>query len=191
MHGLVIGVTGTPGVGKTYLSKSLSMIVSNSKVIEINSIVKRYGLFSGIDELGAKIADLKRLSIRINRMLKNETHTVFITGHLVQELNINYDIILVKRLNLRELLYRLKRRKYAMAKIRENLISEALDYCGVKARSMSNEVYEIESEASLAKIKSYIVSIQSDKAAIRPITKQINHMGELAILAKEEKKIGI
>ncbi|MCL5092501.1 MAG: hypothetical protein M1364_02460 [Candidatus Marsarchaeota archaeon] len=166
-------------------------MVPGSRIIEINNVIKRYSLFSGVDELGAKIAYLNGLSLRINRMIKDETHTVFIVGHLAQELSIKYDIIVVKRLNLKELLYRLRYRKYPAAKIRENLIAEALDYCGVKAQSASNEVYEIESEASISKIKSYIRSVQACKATVKPTAKQINHMKELAALAKKEKKIGI
>lgn len=160
-------------------------------IIEINDVIKQYNLFSGVDELGAKIADLKGLSLRINRMIKNETHTIFIVGHLAQELSIKYNIIVVKRLNLKELLYRLRCRKYPASKIRENLIAEALDYCGVKAQAASNEVYEIESEASIARIKSYIMSVQAGKATVKPTAKQINHMKELAALAKKEKEIGI
>ena len=141
--------------------------------------------------MGAKIANLKRLSLKINHMLEDEAHTTFIVGHLAQELSIKYDIVVVKRLNLEELLRRLKRRKYPIAKIRENLIAEALDYCSVKARSAFSEVYEIENRASIAKIESYIKSVQAGKAAVKPNAKQISHMKELAALAKNEKKIGI
>jgi broad-specificity NMP kinase len=54
-------------------------------------------------------------------------------GHLVPEIKIKYDMIIVLRIGLKLLVERLEERGYQKEKIRENIVSESIDYCGIKS----------------------------------------------------------
>ena len=66
----VIIVSGTPGTGKTILSKKLS-IKLNLHYLDVNKIIRKYNIFEGYDKKRkTKIIDVKKL----NKALINETN---------------------------------------------------------------------------------------------------------------------
>ncbi len=60
---------------------------------------------------------------------------VILESHLLCEIPLKADIAVVLRCNPDVLERRLKKRGYPNAKIRENLLAEALDYCSLKAEA--------------------------------------------------------
>jgi adenylate kinase len=138
-------ITGTPGTGKTTISKRLSKI-EGLDYLGINDLVDKYGLFEGIDKTdNARIVRLKELEARCNQELQKLNNCV-IDGHLGCDIRLNVDIVIVFRLNPKELVLRFKKRGYDEQKINQNRLSEILDYCTIRSlRHYSpRKVFEID-----------------------------------------------
>ena len=181
----IVAITGTPGTGKSRLAKIIKKRCREAALIEINDIVKSQKLFSGRDGFGSMIVDMKRLNAAIRNRLRNERgRTVLLVGHLAPELSIRYDIAIVTRARLATLLARLKERRYPEGKIKENIISEALDYCGETIKSRCREFYEVEDAAEIKKVSNYLVGLCKGKNPKKPGTVEVDSLGELYRLIK-------
>ncbi len=184
MHHLLIAITGTPGVGKSTFSKKLASELRDSDLIEINDLVDKHELYSGKDEFGTKIVNLGKLNRILSGELGKRRKDVILVGHLAPELRMKYDIAIVLRCNLKKLSKRLEKRHYPHKKLSDNIISESLDYCGLKIAKKSKETYEIETAASQKKIIGYVNAIAHGKIVKKPGRKKINKMGELFAMIK-------
>jgi len=190
---LVIAVTGTPGTGKTTFAKSLSK-ETGIRIIEVNDIVEDKKLFTGLDENGSKIVKLDELKKEIKGLLKKqseEAKSIILVGHLLADLNLDYDITAVTRSNLKVLVGRLEERGYQKEKLRENLVSESIDYCGVQAAERSKETYEIETESDKAKLSYYIKERLAGKALEKPKLPEISKLEEMLELVYEGNTYGL
>ncbi|MGI0141845.1 MAG: AAA family ATPase [Candidatus Micrarchaeales archaeon] len=140
----VIVITGTPGVGKTTLVNGLKGKIVDSKIYNATDIVNKFKLYSGKDKFGAKIVRMKQLERKINEIVKKEDHsTIIFEGHILADIKIKGAIAIVLREHLKTIKTRLLKRGYPIEKIRENIVSEALDYCGVSAADNYHPVYEL------------------------------------------------
>ena len=102
---LVIAVTGTPATGKTTFAESLAK-VTGLKTIEVNGIVEEKKLFTGEDENGSKIVKMHELAKEIKDIIKKtpaDAKGIILVGHLLADLQLDYDIAAVTRANLKEL----------------------------------------------------------------------------------------
>jgi broad-specificity NMP kinase len=185
MKRLLIGITGSPGTGKSHLAKRLGKTLPDATILELNLIAKKKGLFLGVDSDGAKIVDLKRLSSTARNEARRNKKTTILVGHLVPELELKYDIIVVMRANLQVLEKRLSVRHYKKKKLSDNLVCEALDYCGLLCKKKAKEVYEVETEKEKRLAIEYITKVASGKKARKPKARTINKMGELLGLLKK------
>ncbi|MEM3227614.1 MAG: AAA family ATPase [Candidatus Micrarchaeaceae archaeon] len=152
MNGPIIAITGTPGVGKTRLSFLIKKKCGCAKVVEINKILLSHNAFSGVDESGAKIADMPRLNRAVAKELlrySKRSCAIVLVGHLAPELKLKYDMAIVLRSSLKKLEARLEKRGYSRKKISENLIAEGLDYCGESISKKCAEVYEVETASQI------------------------------------------
>jgi adenylate kinase len=191
MHYLLIAITGTPGVGKTTFSKKLASKLEDSDLIEINNIVDKHELYSEKDDFGTKIVNLGKLNdILIGELRKKRKHIILV-GHLAPELKLKYDIAIVLRCGLEKLSKRLEKRQYRSEKLAENIISEALDYCGLKVAGKSKETYEIETVAGQKKIFEYIIAVSQGKKTKKPDERRINKMNDLLVMVKKGNKYGL
>jgi len=192
MHRLLIAVTGTPGVGKSTFAKRLSSKLEGSHLIEINDIVNRYSLYSKKDKFGTKIVNLGQLNSILSRTLrKNRKRNVVIAGHLAPELRLRYDIAVVLRCNLEKLAKRLEGRRYAREKLAENIISESLDYCGLKIAKTAKETYEVESTDDQKGVMDYIIAVSEGRRIKKPSKRQINRLNDLLALVEKGNKYGL
>lgn len=181
----VIAITGTPGTGKSRLARIIKKRCKGAVLIEINDIVKSRRLFSGKDRFGSMIVDMKKLNAAIKDRLRSERgRMVLLVGHLAPELSIRYDIAIVTRTRLSVLLTRFKKRRYPEDKIKENIISEALDYCGETIRGKCSEFYEVESAGELKRVSDYLVGLCNGKNSKKPATVEVDSLGELYGLVK-------
>ena len=140
-----------------------------------------HNLFSRIDEMGSKVVKLKELEKKTNEGLKeqvSESHLILV-GHLVVELKLKPDITVALRLKLNELIKRLEQRGYPKEKIKENIVSESIDYCGIKAKEMCKETYEVETDQEKREMIDYIVSVASGAPRKPPEVKEISRFDEL------------
>ena len=131
---IIIVISGTPGTGKTSISKEISNII-NAKVISLNELAISENLTREYDELRdtyiineAKIK--KRLKNSIKKFKKESVNYLIIESHLADitpNKFIDYAVIL--RCAPDELYNRLELRGYKKEKIIENVQSEILGTC--------------------------------------------------------------
>lgn len=136
---MIILITGTPGVGKTTVSKILNDKL-DAHLIAINELVDKKHLYTGIDEeKGYKIVDIDALFNELDDIKKdNESNYIIVEGHLSHFYD-NSDLVIVLRANPDILRSRMKVKGWKEAKVNENIEAEALGIC-------SYEAYEIHGE---------------------------------------------
>ena len=182
---MLIAVTGTPGTGKSHFAKRLFSVLGSGTLIEINDIVERQRLFSGVDKYGTKIVKMGQLNAALKKEIKKSKRPVIVSGHLAADLDAHYDICVVTRAKLSRLTRVFKLRGYDKDKARENLFAEALDYCGVKIGKKADEVYEVETQKEKKDIILYIKARAEKRGAKKPKLKNIDKMPELLLLIEK------
>jgi len=150
----LIIVTGSVGTGKTTLSKKLAEKL-NFIYVDANKIIKKYNLSENYDKKRkTKIVDIERLNKALikeinkhKKSIKNgkiNKKGIIIDSHLSHYLSKKYvDLCIVTKCNLKELEKRLKKRKYPMRKIRENLDAEIFDICLNEAKDAGHKTIVI------------------------------------------------
>jgi adenylate kinase len=146
---MLIGLTGTPGTGKTSVSRLLEKKRS-WKVIHLNDLIKEKHLYTEIDEKrDAVIADMELIreylqetidGNELKREQGGEKDVVIIESHLAHHIA---DIVIVLRAYPLELEMRLKTRGYSEEKTKENVEAEALDVILVEAFEWCKKVFEV------------------------------------------------
>lgn len=140
----VIVITGTPASGKTTLSRMLSRRLGDSELISANDLVKDLHLYSRRSAGGEIIADMKRLGAQIaKRVRDSKASFVIVEGHLMCDMKVRGATAIVVRAHLKTLLNRMRRRGYSAKKIEDNIVSEAIDYCGVNSLANYRSVHEV------------------------------------------------
>ncbi len=189
MNGLVVAVTGTPGTGKTLFAKRLAGRMRGAKLIEINDLVGKYKLYSKLDKFGTRIVDLGKLNKRLLLELKAAKNSnVLVVGHLAPELTFRCDIAVVTRCGLVELSKRLDTRKYHNEKATENIVAEAVDYCGLKMLGKCKNTFEVETDSEKNRMIDYITALSSGKKPKKPSSRQISKINDLLKLVKSGNK---
>jgi len=175
----IIVITGTPTSGKTTISERLAGMMKGSELIKANELVKEKRLFTGYSETGEMLADMRRLKSEIeSRIRASRADMIIVEGHLLCDMKIRGATVIVIREHLKTLLKRMERRKYSRKKIENNIVTEAIDYCGVNAVENYDSVYEVLGGDDAAK---EIVMIINGKSAG---SKEIDMLGELNGLAQ-------
>lgn len=182
-------ITGTPGTGKTTLARSLSRRLGGT-LININDIVLSNKLYTGKDKLNTKIVDLGKLRKKLLDIINSSSGTLVLDSHLLSDIRIegrcNARVyVVVLRLHLRPLLKRLVARDYPDAKIRDNIVSEALGYCSSMARERYSNVIEIESGREALSIAIKELAKEHVK------TKELDYSGELLWIIRKHPKYAI
>ena len=162
----VIIATGTPGTGKTTLSKKLAKKL-NFSYLDVNETIKKYNIAEGYDKKRkTKIVDVKKLNKAlikeisiiknslnkqtINKKLSKKSNKkikegIIIDSHLSHYLPKKYvDLCIVAKCDLKVLEKRLKEKKYDKNKVRENLDAEIFDICLNEAKESRHKVIVID-----------------------------------------------
>jgi len=128
---MIVIITGTPGVGKTKISQILSKRL-NAVHLDLNKIAKEEQLTLGIDkERKSLIADLNRLSERVQDLIKKSSRDIIIEGHYASDVvpqNLA-SYVFVLRKDPDALVTSLKRKGFRGQKISENVAAEILGVC--------------------------------------------------------------
>ena len=153
----VIVVTGTPGTGKTTLSKSLAQRL-NFLYLDANKFILKNKLSQGYDKKRkTKIVDVGKLNkalineislLKINK--KNKISSgIIIDSHLSHYLPKKYvDLCIVTKCSIKELNKRLKKKKFHTEKIKENIEAEIFDICYNEALQRKHDILVVDTSAS-------------------------------------------
>jgi|GEM_PF-210787 adenylate kinase len=126
----IIVVTGTPGTGKTEISRILSERLG-CRHIELSKLSRERGFISGYDdERGTWIVNLEKIR-RYIKDLSSEPNSPYIVldGHIAHLVSPKAEtkLMFVLRCRPDELERRLRERGYPDKKVNENVLSELLD----------------------------------------------------------------
>ena len=192
MRKLVVAITGTPGTGKSTFAKRLERKLDSCSIIEVNDVVEKDRLYSSKDRFGSKIVDIDGLEQAMKTEIKrSNARVVLVVGHLASDLNLHCDVTIVLRAKLKTLVKRFEMRDYPEGKIRENLVAEATDYCGIISRERCARTYEVETAADKKKIMVYISEISRINKSREPSKKVIERMDELLGLIENGNRFGL
>lgn len=137
---MIIGITGTPGTGKTSITKYLEK-QPGLQVIHLNEIIKEEKLYSEKDEeRDCVVADMELVYSRVLELADSSCHATIVDSHLSHHIA---DIVIVLRTSPEILGDRLKKRNYSDAKIKENLEAEALDIILAESVEWCEKVFEV------------------------------------------------
>lgn len=141
---MIIVVSGTPGTGKTKLSKDIAKAL-NYKYLDVKKLVEDQKLSSGYDrKRKCKIVDTKKLNKAIIKMIENNKHLV-IDSHLSHYLPSEYvDRCIITTCGIDVLKKRLEKRDYSDGKIEENLEAEIFETCLSEAQDAGHKVLTID-----------------------------------------------
>lgn len=137
---MMIAITGTPGTGKTSISKELR--TRGHDVIDLNEYLRNKDMLEERDEgRDTFCVDIDSLDIALEEFRNGKE--VFIEGHISH--NVRCDAIIVIRCEPGILFERLEERKYSFEKIMENVQAEVLDVILCEASESEVPVYELNS----------------------------------------------
>ncbi len=138
---MYIAITGTPGTGKSTLTRQLQD--SGKETISVFRYSKEQGFIIRYDEeMDSYEVDIQALDNHLKNRHGGED-IVFISGHLSHLLSVP-DMVIVLRCNPNIIRQRLEERGYPESKIRENMEAEAVDVILVESLDNHDAVFEIE-----------------------------------------------
>ena len=157
----VIVITGTPGVGKTTISKALATKL-NALHLSVGDLVKAENLFLGVDvERQTLIADLKKLTERIKSIIFSSSQDIIVDGHYASDVTprnlVSYAFVL--RRDPDDLKIKLKEKGFKELKILENVTSELLDVCLINTVKNYGTKLVNEIDVSLLTIEGVITEV--------------------------------
>lgn len=158
MDNVTVFISGTPGTGKTTISKALFeklklKNIYDCKLVTVNDFVNQDSdlVLDFNEEKDYKEINLKSLDADFNEERNlfldsslSEPKFLIFEGHLTHFCS-NPDKVIILRLNPDILEERLSERNYKKSKVYENLESEALDVCGYESfQHHPKNTYEID-----------------------------------------------
>jgi adenylate kinase len=139
-------VAGTPGVGKSTVSRLLAERIGGTYV-DLSELVVREGLYDYYDpETNSYVINEERVSARV-RELCESGRGVVISTHYPEVLDSEVvDVVVVLRLDPRELIARLRSRGWSDKKVAENVMAEVLSVVlsNAVARFGTGKVVEVD-----------------------------------------------
>ena len=148
---MVICISGTPGTGKSTLTKILAKELSY-KNINVNLLIKKHHLYDFYDRhLKEYVVDTKKLNKFLKELIK-KNRKIIIDSHLSHYLpSRQVDLCVITKCSLKKLNQRLKNRKYSLKKVRENLDSEIFDVCLNEAKERKHNIFVINTTRGISK----------------------------------------
>ncbi|KAL6122859.1 hypothetical protein NUSPORA_00120 [Nucleospora cyclopteri] len=123
-------ITGTPGVGKSYLAKKISEKY-NIEHIDISSLIKSKRLYEKYDEkYDTYEFDDEYVAVFLNDYCREKNSFIIDTHSPSVAMDIKFDYIFHIKCDWEVLRRRLKNRKYSELKIEENIDVESFDEIG-------------------------------------------------------------
>ena len=128
-RGLVV-VTGTPGTGKTTISKKLAKEIQ-ADYLSLNRFVISKKLQAGFDRgRQTGIVDLRRTRVHLRRLLTERAGSTIVDTHIADAVPREMTMkVIVLRCRPEVLEARLRKKGWREGKIRENVLAEIIDSC--------------------------------------------------------------
>jgi len=127
----ILVITGTPGVGKTTISRTLAAKLG-ALHLDIATLVKREQMASGYDKKRQTlIADTDKLAKKVQQTVSKTSETIIVDGHYATDVVPWKQVakVFVLRCHPVELRRRMEERDFQGSKVKENLAAEILDVC--------------------------------------------------------------
>ncbi len=140
-----VAISGTPGCGKSRLSKILAKKL-DFNLLELNKAIKKYKLYSGYDKKRKTyIADMRKVSNFVRKETKQGNW--LIDSHLSHYLSPKIiDKVIVLRCNPGVLERRLKKKHWNKSKIQDNVEAEMIGLISYEAKELHKKVLETNSK---------------------------------------------
>ncbi|AHL22639.1 adenylate kinase family protein [Thermococcus nautili] len=134
---MIIAVTGTPGAGKTTVSKLLAQKLGYEYVS-----LRDYAMEKGIGEMKGDELEVEVDELAYNFERDFKGRNVVVDGHLSHFLNA--DLVVVLRAHPKLIGERLTKRGYSREKVGENVEAELVDVILVEALEENENVVEVD-----------------------------------------------
>lgn len=180
-----IVITGTPGVGKSTISKIIAQRLPGIH-IDCGRIALNGGMTLEYDEKNkTHTIDEKLLSRRLKEIITKHNSHIILEGHFIPRISgFKPERVFVLRCHPRKIIDRLEERNYSKRKIAENVASEILDFCLKDAIKVfgRTKIFEIDNSKNRPNLMaSMILSTLEGK-----IQKKSKHIDWISTLEKEE-----
>jgi adenylate kinase len=141
---MIIAVSGTPGTGKTKLSKRLAKELKY-KYLDVKKLIAEKKLSSGYDrKRKCQVVDTRKLNSALIKIIKENPNLV-IDSHLSHYLPKDYvHRCIITTCGIEELKKRLEQRDYSDEKIGENLEAEIFETCLTEAEEAGHKVMAVD-----------------------------------------------
>lgn len=141
---MIIIFSGTPGTGKTTVSKALAKKIRYT-YLDVSQLIKKNKIADSYDKKRkCYVVDIKKINNLLIKKIK-ENKNLIIDSHLSHYLPKKYvDFCIITKSNIKELKKRLNKRKYSKPKVRENLDAEIFDICLNEARELGHNILLID-----------------------------------------------
>ena len=156
----MIIITGTPGTGKTTISKALAKEI-HADYLSLTRFVTAKGLYSAIDrERKTRIVDIERTRKSLRKLIP-KGRMIIVDTHVADSIpRERTRKVIVLRCHPKVLDSRLRKKGWSGKKVRENVLAEILDACYMiavsyygakKVRQLDTSTRRLEKCVALAK----------------------------------------
>ncbi|MEM4663111.1 MAG: AAA family ATPase [Candidatus Diapherotrites archaeon] len=154
-------ITGSPGTGKTSIAKLLASKTNHKWINEMEfALSKKIGFWDkNENEL---VVPLSKLRKELLKELSSKEN-IIVEGHLLCEIKLPVDAVILLRVDPEVLCERLERKKYSASKIADNVFCEGIDYCkkNLLRRYPQSKIIEIKNESNINDIvKNILVELK-------------------------------
>lgn len=159
---IVIGISGTPGTGKTTTTKGLKQVLSAETINLTETAIENDFILETDVERQTKVANLEKLTQFLEIYIRSHSNNIIIEGHYADIIPAHLvSIFFVLRTDPFVLKERLIEKGFFPTKIQENLQSEILGTCTSAALEKydKNILYEIDN--STIPLKNILIEIET------------------------------
>ena len=143
-------MSGTPGTGKTYLSRKLAKKLG-FRYLDVKRVISKNGLKEEYDRKRKSwVVDEKKLAKVLEKIIKESKEDLIIDSHMSHFISPKLaDLCIITKCELKTLEKRLKKRKYSKEKIKENMECEIFDVCLNEAAEKGHKILTIDTTKGL------------------------------------------